>query len=83
LEAVPIGALKIKLSLPLCGTASNPRSVAPTPVASVVLVSQTIALPGVVPSEVTTGAPEPEPRPSTAVATRESDGFPLPVSPYL
>jgi hypothetical protein len=43
----------------------------------------TRALPDVVPSEVMTGGPLPNPNTSEECATWASDGAPVPVTPYL
>ena len=68
-------------SVPFSGTASYARSSAPCPEPSGIHTTQTSAEPSVVPLEVTTGALDPKPNATPAVATLDRVGRPCPSWP--
>src|SRR5215469_1945820 len=81
LLAVPMGVLHRSERAPPLGTASYARSWAFCPEPLGIHTTQTSAVPSVVPFEVTTGALEPKPNASGAVATSERVGLPCPSTP--
>lgn len=80
---MPIDALKRSTGWPFTGTGSYARSCPPLPVRFAAQTIHTSALPDAVPFEVITGAPEPWPNESVELPASESDGAPLPETPYL
>src|SRR6516225_2286018 len=81
LLAVPMGVLHRSDRAPALGTASYARSCPFCPEPSGIHTPQTKAVPSLVPVEVTTGALEPKPNASGAVATSERVGLPCPSRP--
>ena len=69
--------------LPPTGTGSYARSCPPLPLRLADQTIHTSALPEVAPSEVITGAPLPQPNASDELAASDSDGMPVPETPYL
>jgi hypothetical protein len=81
LLAVPTAALNRRDRVPDSGTASYARSCAFCPEPSGIQTIHTRAEPSLVPLEVTTGALEPKPNSSPAVATLAIVGRPCPSTP--